>query len=518
MIFAEAGRAMETGDYSTAWFWLQRLCRAEPRSIEAARLVARFEEAQRSPEELPWRVRVIQIGPATLEDYLDWASAALRLGQSGIALEALDHVPGNWQDSANYHGMLGTALAADGQLQAADENFAEAARIDPTNVAYVIDLSSLRLNSADKEAQQTARATLESLAGSPATALPALRGLLGDALRQRDAGRIARFRVAMIRQKGLTLEDTLSCIAAAPTGAERHAELGKLWSSIEGEPPLALQVAEWMIRGGDAAEALAWLRTAPDQADTGIEMGEADGLAATRDWARLRAFITGKNWGNCDYLRVALTVRCGRETGVGTPLWTEAVTACHGDGSELLMLAQCAAGWGWETEVEALYWQVAQSGYPARGPALKGLWTMYSTAGNTAGLLRVAHERYNDAPGDIVARNNFAFLSMLTGIGRGEADRIARDDYGKQPENANVAATYAYSLYLNGRYDDGLRVLRRFGQRRLQEAGAELYLAVLQKATGDEGGAMQTAAEIDATKLLPEERALLQKIGSKAPG
>jgi tetratricopeptide (TPR) repeat protein len=516
MLFAAAGHAIDTGDYVSAWFWLGRLYRARPEDVDTLRLIARLEAAQRSPEELAWRVRVIQTGPATLGDYLGWASAALRLGQSGIALEALDRVPAQWRDTAAYHEMLAGASAADGQLQAADDNFAAAAQLDPKNPEHLVNLTTLRLASVtDESLRQSARAALERLAAfSP---LPAARALLADAFRQRDPARIARFRAAVLGQPGRSLDDELACIAAAPTPGEGRAGLAALWKSVATRPPQALDVAEWMIRRGDSAQVLTLLDALPasTQAAVPIQISRADAMAALGDWPGLRSFLTGKTWGDSDFLRVALEVRCARESGAAAPAWPDAIAACHGDGSDLLLLAQCAAGWSWEPESEALYWQISLLGYPARGPALKALWNFYTTSGNTGGLLRVAREQHADSPSDIRVLNNFAFLSLLTGIGRADAARIAEENFHTHPGNPNLAATYAYSLYLDGRYQEGLRVLSPFGERRLETAGAALYLALLEQATGNAGAATRSAAAVDTSKLLPEERLLLQKIGPK---
>ena len=89
---------------------------------------------------------------------------------------------------------------------------------------------------------------------------------------------------------------------------------------------------------------------------------------------------------------------------------------------------------------------------------------------------------------------------------------MAEENFHDQPENANIATTYAYSLYLSGRYDDGLRVVNRFGEQRMQAAGAMLYLALLQQAAGQTGAAAHSAASVDSRKLLPEERELLKHL------
>ena len=190
--------------------------------------------------------------------------------------------------------------------------------------------------------------------------------------------------------------------------------------------------------------------------------------------------------------------------------------------SNLLILAQTAAGWSWQTEAEALYWHVARLGYPSRGPALKTLWSYYNATGSTAGLLRVAREQYSDAPKDPGVRNNFAFLSLVSGIGNSEAGTVAKEDFQQYPGDPNVAATYAYALYLEGRYKDGLRILSPFGEQRLQASGTALYLALLQEATGNKDAASHSAATVDPRNLLPEERLLLNNIrtnclGTKTP-
>jgi predicted Zn-dependent protease len=517
MLSLSAQRAVEARDFSSAWYWLQRLYRQKPDDLATNRLIAQFEEAEQSPEELTWRVRVIQIGPATMDDYTAWAAAALRLGQSGVALEALAHVPAQWRQNAGYHELLAGAYLADGQPDAADEHFATAARMEPGNPIHLINLATVRLQSADEAIRQEARAVLEKQAASTQQPLPAIRALLTDALRQRDAGRIAKYRAMMRGRTDRTLGDELSSIAGAPDIATARAELSPLWDGVKKDPAHALQVAEWMMRHGDATEALAWLRALPAEMQTaiGIQMGEADAMTAARDWAGLRVFLTGKNWRTADCLRTALLVRCARETGAPAPAWADAIAACHGDGAGMLLLARTADGWTWKNDAEALYWRISQLGFPSRGPALKALWNRYTEAENTDGLLRVAREQYKDEPADLAIRNNYAFLSLLMGYRTDEVSRIAREDIAQQPDSAILAATYAYSLYLAGHYADGLQALSHFDNRRMRAAGASLYLALLQAAAGDATAASRTAAEVNAEKLLPEERALLQKLTPK---
>ena len=526
MLMDAATRAVETRDLPSARVWLQRLYLTHPNDVATYRLIARFHATQHHPEELTWRLRVVQTGPATLDDHLSWASAALRLNQVGVAREALARVPPAWQENAGYHELCAGVAVALGQPQAADDHFSTAVRLEPSDPIHAINLAALRLTAAAEETRQAARSSLERLAAaSSPPPVSAVRALLNDALLRRDVARTARFRAALGQHADHTLDDDLACLSAAPTPEERRAELIPLQQKVANDPFQALQVAEWMIGAGDAAGALAWLRKLPavPRSDVGIQTAEADALTALRDWPGLRTALEGKNWQSYDFMRVALLVRCDREGTAGStattaPRWSDVVTACRGNGFNLFLLAQTAAGWSWPTEAEALYWRVTELGYPSRGPALEALWGFYQGGLNTAGLLRVAREQLRDEPKDPGIRNNFAFLSLLSGVGGPEPKRLAEENFRGQPENPNVAATYAYALYLDGRYEEGLRVLSRFGEGGGGQAGGvALYLALLQQAAGQGEAATRFAAAVDPRKLLPEERLLLQKLGVKGP-
>ena len=484
MLMLAATHAIDTRDFPSARVWLQRLYLAHPDEIAVSRLIARYDAEQRLPEELAWRARVVQIGLATLDDYLAWVAVALRLGQNGVALAALDHIPSAWRGNAAYHVLYAQALAADGRVQAADDHLVAAATLDPANPVPMVRLATLRLTGESGGRRDSARAVLERLAAVAVPPVSALRALLDDAIRQHDPVRIARFRSALRARPDRSLDDELACIGAAPSPAAAQADLVSLWRTVRDKPAQALQVAEWMLRQGEARDALDWLRKLPGQSDIAIQTGEADALTGFAGLARAALVPHGQELAG---LRLSPHCPFGAvrpRDAQPRPAWTEAVAACAGDGSNLRLLAQTAASWSWRSEAEALYWKITGLDYAYRGPALKALWNLYSAASNTAGLLVVSHAQFDDAPKDPGIRNNFAFLSLLSGIGISKAGELAKEDFLSQPENPHVAATYAYALYLQGNYQEGLHVLGRFDAHRVQAAGAALYLALLQQAAG----------------------------------
>ncbi len=200
MLFAAAGHAIDTGDYRLRMVLAPAPLPRPPGGCgyDAAHRPSRGGAA------LPGGTRP---GASALSRPAPRHSAITSAGprrpsasaRAGIALEALDRVPAQWRDTAAYHELLAGASAADGQLQAADDNFAAAAQLDPKNPEHLVNLTTLRLTSAtDDTLRQSARDPLERLA--PFSPLPATRALLADALRQHDPARIARFRAAMLGQ------------------------------------------------------------------------------------------------------------------------------------------------------------------------------------------------------------------------------------------------------------------------------------------------------------------------------
>src|SRR5208283_2286734 len=60
---------------------------------EENRLMADLADAAKSPSVLQWRIRVVQLDPTNLKNYLAWANSELELGEPEMALQALRQAP-----------------------------------------------------------------------------------------------------------------------------------------------------------------------------------------------------------------------------------------------------------------------------------------------------------------------------------------------------------------------------------------------------------------------------------------
>src|SRR5436190_20404294 len=88
-------------------------------------------------------------------------------------------------------------------------------------------------------------------------------------------------------------------------------------------------------------------------------------------------------------------------------------------------------------------------------------------------------------PTDLAVRNNFAQISLLLNLNADQAYRLAREVYEQEPKNSNYAATYAFSLHLQGDVKKALQALAAFSEAELEQPQIAAYYGVLLASSGD---------------------------------
>ncbi len=111
-------------------------------------------------------------------------------------------------------------------------------------------------------------------------------------------------------------------------------------------------------------------------------------------------------------------------------------------------------------------------------------------------------------PDNPLVQNNVAAISMLLKTHLTEAHEAARQAYAKLPEIPSIAATYAYSLHLQGRTKEGLTALEKLKSQDLAQPSVALYYGLLLRADNQTAKAAQYLALTRDAPLLPEEKAL----------
>jgi Flp pilus assembly protein TadD len=131
--------------------------------------------------------------------------------------------------------------------------------------------------------------------------------------------------------------------------------------------------------------------------------------------------------------------------------------------------------------------------------------------GRTRPLMQLFSLLSNRNPGDLEMKNNLAFTALLLDAQELKPNDIALMVYTKSPKSPAFAATYAYSLYLQKRYADALKVMQGFTENDLQNPAVAGYYGIILKAAGN-GVKAKTYLRLALTiKLLPEEQAAFQQ-------
>jgi predicted Zn-dependent protease len=100
-------------------------------------------------------------------------------------------------------------------------------------------------------------------------------------------------------------------------------------------------------------------------------------------------------------------------------------------------------------------------------------------------------------------------LSLLSGKEVPAAHKQAAELYAGEPGNPVFASTYAFSLHLQGKTKEGLKVLRALKTKDLDNPAVAVYYGVLLSAAGEVQASKDYLDLSGKAFLLPEELALV---------
>ena len=136
---------------------------------------------------------------------------------------------------------------------------------------------------------------------------------------------------------------------------------------------------------------------------------------------------------------------------------------------QIFGLAELARKWGWQNETLDLWWLAAKN--PTNTEiTLRMLYHFYAARRDTRELYRVLAHLEKARPSDRAVRNNLAQISLLLNLNAEGAHRLAREVYEQEPKNADYAATYAFSLFLEGDVKKALQIFAGFSEAEILPA------------------------------------------------
>jgi cytochrome c-type biogenesis protein CcmH/NrfG len=486
-----------------------------PRDVAVVRMMVDLSESAKTKEALEWHRLLAELEPADA-NYIDWADCALRYNEVPIAEHALGRVDEAGKKSASYHSVAGRLAQAANQIPAAEEHYAEAAKMEPANPDYQVRLASVRLRSDDPARQNEARQILEKYVADPKVRSLASRALLDQMLAKQNWREALELAKQVQGSPDATFGDKMIYLALLRQfqRPEFHSHLLTLQETAINNPDDTAHLISWLSDNSLVMIASSWIKTIPPAIAAKLPVPAAIGecYAMLHDWASLEALVAEGNWEYVEFLRLAFLSRVQRENGdllTARNSWNSAVKATGNRPDSILMLTRYAKKWGWDSEVHDLLWVVGR-GNSGQQSALNTLYQSYAASGNTRGLLNVSTRMLEISPKDPVALNNVVLLSLLLNSNMERAQVLADEAYQLQPKNPAVISTYAYALHLRGKTDEAVRLMRSLDEKTLADPSVAAYMAAMLVETEKPDDATKFIELAQTANLLPEEMALVK--------
>ena len=511
----QAQAFLDKSDYRNAVLCARKTLEINASNVDACRIMARITDQFKFTEAIFWRHRILDLEPNVVQNRLDLARSALLLGNIRETDMALHSVKEADRNRADFHEMAALLDVAENNILAAEAQASAAAKLDPQNKSLQFNLAVLDVQSRNKQLVHAATASLEELSADPAFRRDALRQLALTAARDGDFAKAVDLSQKLQLEKPLAFEDQLLNLTVLrdARSADFAASLASLESQVADNPPQINALSGWLMGQLKSDEALRWLLSLPPKTrlEQPVIVALADCYAARRDWARMQSLLAKPKWGESDFLRLALLSRAIREQKdpLGAQVnWHSAVTLASGHRQPLSVLVRLANAWGWDSEKEEAAWLLIQR-FPGEIWALGMLDRFYAVTGNTRNLQKVYAALIKNDPSDVMAKNNFAATSLLLGLELPQAYQIAKDNYTRFPQDIVMISTYTFSLHLQGRTKEALKILETLPPDKLRQPMLATYYGVLLAADGQPAKARVYLDIAGRSILLPEEKALV---------
>jgi hypothetical protein len=275
------------------------------------------------------------------------------------------------------------------------------------------------------------------------------------------------------------------------------------------------ELSTWQMTRIGPAETLAWLQSLPRNMQTNqpVALLTTECYTLLRDWRGLQNSLKQQDWAELEFVRHAFLTRALRGqdlTAAAKAEWDLALKTANGQKGSLTMLLRLAAQWNWQSEGEDLLWTIVNQ-YPGEKWAFGALNQALYADGRTRSLMMLYSQELKRSPSNLAMKNNLAMTALLLDAQELKPHEIAREVYQKAPTNAAYVSTYAFSLHLQKKDAEALKVIEQLKPQELQNPSIAGYYGLILKATGN-GAKAKTCLELASkAKLLPEEQKLFDR-------
>ncbi len=504
---AQAMEALVKGENRQALLSARQVMVLNSNNVTACRVLAELSDLSRSPNALVWRRRVAEIEP-TRSNKLVFAAAALRYEPPPfpLAVQTLAELGGSSNDVAF---QLVSAQLALKQNRIADgeKHLLQAIRLEPANESHRINLGVIRLESRDAAVSAVARAELEQRTNSS----QALRALMVHHTSRQRFAEAEQYSAALLRLTNSAWSDKLDhlTVLRGAQSPQFNPFLATLQRDAGTNVIAASELVTRLTELGAATNAIDWVKSLSPakQQESPLPVAVAGAYFALARWRELEELLNAKEWDERNFVRKALLAFAVRKQGgadAADAHWRDAVKLA-GERPELLgSLAQMANAWGWTNETESTLWRAAKD-FPQERWPLESLQNGYLRQRHTRGVLEVNTFLLERQPTNAAAQNNWAALALLLNTNLPRAHDLARQVYDRGTNNFAFASTYAWSLQVQGKTAEALRIMETLSPAMLKDPSVAGYYGAILAAAGQKEKARTYLDLTKGAQLLPEE-------------
>jgi tetratricopeptide (TPR) repeat protein len=486
------------------------------RNLSAMQVMAEAAELQGSADALTWRHRIVELAPA-LSNRIALVATALKLEDSPFpqAAKALDEFDAAGRKTTDYHRLSGELALKLRNLDEAEAQYQAALEQEPQNDEFNLKLSSIQLAARDAAVVAKARDQLDRLSRHPRLGAEALRHLSAYHVTTHDLGKAQVTSQRLLRDVNVVYSDRLGYLTILKLKGDPEFSrfLAELQRTSVKDPDEVYQLGKWMSGADMADEGLKWLQSLPFglQWQQPVPKAVAACYEAKKDWFKLEAFLREQTWGEEEYIRTALMAHALFNQGeqkLAHANWQKSVQLAADRIEQSTELVRLAQSWTWPIEAEELLWQIV-SRFPDDRSALRSLYRYYLASDNTMGLYKVHTALVKLDSSETTLKSKVASLSFLLNTEINKAQELAHDVFTKDPRNAGFVSTYAYSLHLQGKTSDALKLMSSLPPSELEVPEVAAYYGILLAAAGEPEKARKYLAMAERAQILPQDKKLL---------
>jgi len=512
----------EKRDYKRAIIDARSVLAFNAGNKDALRLVAKTLEILRSPAAIEWRATLGRLAPDDLENTLGWASGAIQIGDFPTANRLLASTKPADRGTALYHQLAASVAMYKRDAVKAEYHWSEAAKLDPKEDVYKLNIATARLRLGSALERTTAIELLNQLRLKSEERLPAMRALISDALGHLETERALALAKALADDPKAAFSDKLLRLSTLKVLADPDFSIwrARLEAEALDRADYAYELLIWMNRNGYAKEVRTLTPRIPKEivSRPPVSIAVADSYAVAQDWVELQAVLEDSSWYHMDYVRLATLAWANEKLGdtrASTAAWKNALVATTGARDRIETLAKAALSWGWEQRAEDALWSLTTG--PHRPTwVLQTLWIKSLKRADTVKMQKIARLMVDANPKSVAARNNYIFLSLLLRSSDGSPHVAAETLFRENPTNPSAVSTYALSLFQLGRARAATEAMETLKPAQLHEPAVAIYYGSFLVAARRAARAEEYLEIGKQWPLLPEEQAMFQRISREA--